>query len=267
MRSFLVALAFLTVMPIRFRTMPDAGIIVRSRFWYPVVGLLLGAFIGGWTGLVAWLEAPLPGAFLILAVWVGSTAALHLDGVADVCDGLFGGATPEERLKIMKDPHVGAFGIIGVVLIVLGKFAGLVHLLGWLPTSAPWLVGAAVWLARCHVVSVASLGSYPRSDGTGKLLIEATRRWEGWLQLFLTATIVSLLAVALYQVQGGFFLVMWLWLPSAVLTLLLHGLLFRRLGGTTGDCLGASIELFELTFLLSCALLKIPIRLTLALET
>src|SRR5262245_7784799 len=100
MRSFLVALAFLTVVPVRFRTLPDAAAVARARFWYPVVGVLLGAALGGWTALLIRWGRPLPViAFLVLLAWVALTGALHLDGFCDLCDGLFGGRTAEERLR------------------------------------------------------------------------------------------------------------------------------------------------------------------------
>src|SRR5436305_872648 len=102
MRSFLVALAFLTIVPVRFGKMPTPRDIARSRFWYPAVGLLLGAALGGaCAALTTWYRSPLVAAFLVLAAWVALTGALHLDGFCDLCDGLFGGRTPEERLRIL----------------------------------------------------------------------------------------------------------------------------------------------------------------------
>jgi adenosylcobinamide-GDP ribazoletransferase len=249
MRSFLVALAFLTVVPVRFRTPPTAECVARSRWWYPVVGLLLGAALGGWAAVLAWL----PGsaavrAFLALLAWVGVTGALHVDGFCDCCDGLFGGGKPEDRLRIMKDPHVGSFGLVGGVLVLLGKFAGLQAALGtW---RGPWVVGGTVLVARCLVLCVAAGARYPRPEGTGKVLIEATQAREGWL--FAAAG-----AVAAVLVLG---LVGLAWLRAAavcamtgVVVLGIRRLCVRRLGGITGDCLGAAIELAELSFLLASA--------------
>src|SRR6266516_4837113 len=109
MHSLLVALAFLTVLPVRLRELPSPQFVARSRFWFPVVGLLLGGLLGGWMALLIRL-LPARGsltAFLTLFTWLGLTGALHLDGLCDLCAGLFGGRTPEDRLRIMKDPRRG----------------------------------------------------------------------------------------------------------------------------------------------------------------
>lgn len=241
-QSFLVALAFLTVLPIRLRALPALEVVARSRHWYPLVGLLLGGLLGGGTWLVARLGAPLPAAFLVLLAWVGLTGALHLDGVCDVCDGLFGGKTPEDRLRIMKDPHLGTFGLAGGVLLLLGKFAVIHQALA--QPIGPWAIGSAVVVARCLTLVVAAGAAYPRAEGTGKALIEATRWWEAWPML----VVALLVAVwALGDVRAGSLAVG----VALSAVIVLRWLCSRRLGGITGDCLGAGIELAELTFLLA----------------
>ncbi|MCI0461759.1 MAG: adenosylcobinamide-GDP ribazoletransferase [Gemmataceae bacterium] len=246
MRSFFVALAFLTIVPIRFRTLPGSAAVARSRFWYPVVGTLLGAALGGWTALLAWWgKSPPLSAFLILLAWVVLTGALHLDGFCDLSDGLFGGRTPEDRLRILKDPHLGTFGLAGGVLLLLGKFVLLAEVLRW-PHEAPWVVGGAVAVSRCLVLCMAAVSRYPRPEGTGKALIEAARPWE--LALFAALGGAATAGVALGANWPG------LWLGAVAglgVVLLLTAPCQRRLGGVTGDCLGAGIELVELTFLLT----------------
>jgi cobalamin 5'-phosphate synthase/cobalamin synthase len=245
MHSLLVAVAFLTVVPVPFRKLPEPAAVARSRFWYPVVGLLLGALLGGATALgAAWTRAPLVAAFLVLAAWVVVTGALHLDGFCDLCDGLFGGHTPEDRLRILKDPHLGTFGLAGGVLLLLGKFVLLHQLLTAAPARAPWLVAGAVAAARCLVVCAAAGARYPRPQGTGKLFVEAARPWE--------AVPFALLAAAAAWAAGSPLAVV----PPLLALLLLRWACARRLGGVTGDCLGAAIELAEALFLLT-ALLRI----------
>jgi adenosylcobinamide-GDP ribazoletransferase len=249
MRSFLVALAFLSVVPIRFRTVLSESDLARSRFWYPVVGLMLGAILGAAAALAAYVTAPPVGAFLVLVLWVILTGALHLDGFCDLCDGLFGGRSIDERLVILKDPHLGSFGLAGGVMLLLGKFVMLSEVLTQ-PERGPWLVAGAAASARCLVLGMAAGARYPRTEGTGKILIEATRPREAALSLSLT------LAIAFGATSGAFRLAfLALALVPALAVAALRTVCAWRLDGVTGDCLGAAIELAELTFLLSAVLL------------
>jgi adenosylcobinamide-GDP ribazoletransferase len=250
MRSFLVAVAFLTILPVPFRKLPTADVVARSRFWYPVVGLLLGALLGGWTALATRLALPPLSAFLVVLAWVGLTGALHLDGFCDLCDGLFGGRTAEDRLRILKDPHLGTFGLAGGVLLLLGKWVALEAVLARAPERGPWLVAGAVGLARCLTLCVAAGSRYPRAEGTGKALIEATAWWEA-VPFAAAAAGLTLLASG-----GGFELAVILFAPALLVVLGLRWSCRRRLGGVTGDCLGAAVELAEGVFLLAAALVK-----------
>jgi adenosylcobinamide-GDP ribazoletransferase len=252
MHSFLVALAFLTILPIRFRVLPPVQVVARSRYWYPVVGLLMGAVLGGWTALLSrGLAAPPVSAFLILLAWVGVTGALHLDGFCDLCDGLFGGHTPEDRLRILRDPHLGTFGLAGGVLLLLGKFVLLSEILAAQPAQGPWVVGAAVVVARCLVLCVAAGSPYPRPEGTGKTLIEATRWWEAGLFAGAGAA-AAVPAAPAWSVYRALVL----FAPALLAVAALRGLCRRRLGGITGDCLGAAVEVAEWTFLLAVVLAR-----------
>ncbi|MFN4260551.1 MAG: adenosylcobinamide-GDP ribazoletransferase [Gemmataceae bacterium] len=242
MRSFLVALAFLTIVPIRFRQPLADRDIARSRLWYPHVGLIVAALLGLLVVWVARLASPWVGAFGVLAAWVVVTGGLHLDGFCDLCDGLFGGQNADERLKIMKDPQVGAFGMVGVVLLLLGKFAVLAELLAQQSLQAPWLVATAAVVARCLVLVMMAGAVYPRAEGTGRWVITSCQVWEGWL----FAVIALGASVLLLPWRVG--------LGAALASLAgVGGLRFlcqQRLGGVTGDCLGAGIEMAELVFLM-----------------
>jgi adenosylcobinamide-GDP ribazoletransferase len=261
MKSFLTALAFLTVFPIRFRESPSPTVVAQSRFWYPIVGLLLGIVLASWTELLGRLDQPALEAFLILVVWVGLTGALHVDGFCDVCDGLFGGQTPEDRLRIMKDPHLGTFSLVGGVLLLLGKFAALQSLVrgpASLTDGSPSVdfsarvICAAVITSRCLLLCLAARTCYPRSEGTGKVIIEATR-WPEATAFAVLAAGVSWYAVP--RVNGV--LALGIFLPPFVGVLLLRWTCQRRLHGITGDCLGAAIEVSEVFFLISAAIVRL----------
>jgi len=265
MQSFLVALAFLTIIPIRFREMPGEAAVARSRLWYPVVGLLLGGLLAGWTYVVGRFGPPAVAAFLVLAAWVLVTGALHLDGFCDLCDGLFGGQTPEDRLRIMKEPTRGSFALVGCVLLLLGKYAAIAHLMAvkW-ANLAPVMIAVAAAQARCLVFCVAAGTTYPRKEGTGRVIVQAARMWEALAGAVLAGVItLAAWSVATWEVipradlaealWGGTLFTCLFLVPALFAVVVLRVMCERRLGGVTGDCLGAAIELAEVVFLLGAA--------------
>ncbi|MBX6311300.1 MAG: adenosylcobinamide-GDP ribazoletransferase, partial [Isosphaeraceae bacterium] len=170
LKALRLALAFLTVLPIPFR---DSEIheadLAASRFAYPVVGVLIGLVLAGLhEGLARGaIAAPLR-AFLLLAAGVLLTGGLHLDGLADTCDGLFLWGGPERRLAVMRDPHIGSFGATGLLLVLLGKYAALVSLESGERTLA--LLGGAV-ASRSGLLVMAGLAPYARPEGTGRIVV------------------------------------------------------------------------------------------------
>ena len=129
MLPLLIALQFLTSLPIRLPAMPEPGQQGRSLLYYPVVGLLLGALLC----LAAFVldgAPPLLQAALLLTLWVALTGALHLDGLAYSADAWLGGFGDRERtLQIMKDPRSGPVAMEVLVLLLLLKFSALLALL------------------------------------------------------------------------------------------------------------------------------------------
>ena len=113
-----LSVSFLTILPVARGLAPDPRAISNSRAFFPLTGLLLGVLLvlvelGAARVFPVYLTAG-----VLLAVLVAATRGLHLDGLMDVCDALFGGASRERRLEIMKDPHVGAFGVVAAVTVL-----------------------------------------------------------------------------------------------------------------------------------------------------
>ncbi len=240
LRAFRLALAFLTLWPVRFRddeiTEADIG---ASRFAYPLVGLLIGLALLASSELLARAGVPpATASFLLVAAWVALSGGLHLDGLADTFDGLFLPGEPGRRLAVMRDPHVGTFGVAAIVLVLLGKYAALGSLAGR-PRSLT-LLGAAI-LARTSILIVAGSAPYARPEGTGRALTDATRPRDALLALFLCLATGSIL-------RG------WPGLLAATTVAAFSWGLAQfakpRLGGVTGDILGADVELAELSFLM-----------------
>jgi adenosylcobinamide-GDP ribazoletransferase len=219
------ALAFLT--PIGGAARPDR----RAVPWFAVVGALLGACVAGvWWGLAQVLPLPVAGAIAV-ATDVVLTGGLHLDGLADSADGLLPPVSRERRLAIMSDPHVGAFGMIALVTVLLIRAAVLasVH-----PTGRTVLLVAAVWAtSRAAMGVVATTLPYARPNGL------ATAFTGGPVGPVLA--VGTPLALVLAVLGGeppvrGIVIV----LAAAVGAALVTTFARARLGGFTGDVLGAA---------------------------
>ena len=237
----LIALQFLTRLPVRLPGLPTPQENGRSLLWYPLVGLLIGSLL-----VLAWLllQGVSTGlqAALLLTIWVWLSGGLHLDGLADTADAWVGGYGDRERtLAIMKDPACGPIGVITLVLLLLLKWAALVALLEsgqWLPLLlAPWL---GRWILPLLLLTTA----YVRPGGMGHTLAEHMPRAS--LPLLLT---VHALGMLLCGWSG--LLALLLALP---VWLLVRHYLRARLGGTTGDTAGALVELVEVVVLTGCAI-------------
>lgn len=239
--AFLIALQFLTRLPVSLKAMPSHADMGRSMLWYPVVGALLGAVLYGACQLLA--HAPtLIAAALVLSLWVGLTGGLHLDGLADSADAWAGGFGDKERtLTIMKDPRSGPMGVVALVLVLLLKFAALSELVA----SAPMAIFCALLIGRCAVLGLFYCTAYVRAGGLGQALSEHLPRAQTGVVLVLCAALVWLLAGA-----AG----LWVLACAAAAFWLLRRVFIQRIGGTTGDTAGALLEIIECVVLLGWAL-------------
>ncbi|AWE95022.1 cobalamin-5-phosphate synthase family protein [Pseudomonas paraeruginosa] len=145
LQSLLVALQFLTRLPVRLSAMPTPEQFGRAVLCYPLVGVLIGVVLYGAARSLDGAPPPLQAA-LLLSLWVALSGALHLDGLADMADAWVGGLGDRERtLAIMKDPRSGPVAVVVLVLVLLLKFGALAALLG---EGRPGLLLLAPWLAR-----------------------------------------------------------------------------------------------------------------------
>lgn len=253
MRSLTRALGFLSIAPMGNLAHFETGQIPLMLAAFPLAGAILGAALGAfWHVLNLFLDAQLSAAITVCA-WATLTRGFHLDGLADCADGLGGGFTPEARLKIMKDPHIGAFGTIAIVGVLLVKYSALTALPAHpLPFAFPEqgkLIRGVVWFAL--IVSAARFGMlcgmvgarYARADGgLGKDFFPAAKPW-----VLLAAAPVPLALALLCGRERGLIVVA---VPVAI-ALLFRLLVNRMLRGLTGDTLGAMVELGELGALIS----------------
>jgi len=228
------ALGFLTVYPLRASDTWTPETLGSSMVYYPLVGALIGVALWILFILLSALFAPPIANVLLLGGLIFMTGGLHLDGLADTIDGLNGGYSREEVLQIFKDPHVGSMAVIGVVLMLLLKYACL----NQLPADAilPALM-LMTTLSRYGMVQLASFSSYARpSGGLGEPFVQGIRQEHFFSAILLTAGLVL--------VFGGMRGIL-IGVLIGLATLGYQTYFRRRLGGITGDVLGASNEINE----------------------
>lgn len=251
-QSFWLALSFLTRLPsVQFKTLkPDAA--KRSLWFYPLVGLIIGVILALLLQLIAFSHTYNEGsvqvvAALILVAWVVLTGGLHLDGLADSADGWVGGQQNRQRtLDIMQDSHIGVMGMLAILLVMLTKFTALSALISSHSLLHSSLILLAIpMLARMSMVVLLASLPYVRANGLGSKLKQGATT-----TLVLTSLAwVAILAFVLLQKQ---------WIVCFSFALACFGLSYlmlkQRLGGTTGDTLGAHLEIQEALLLASLIL-------------
>ena len=208
-----------------------------SLYWFPLVGLLTGlmlaavAYVGH---LVAWNE--LASALVVLG-GMALTRGMHADGFADMADGFWGGKTKEAALRIMKDPNVGSFGAIALSGLMLLKWIALVKLI---TLSAFPVIVAGVVLARLLQVLLASSLPYARSEGgTAQPFVQGA----GATHIIVTSLLTLSLLIPLFSFKFPAIVIV---IVAALIAGAMIGVLsYRKIGGVTGDVLGAGSEITE----------------------
>ncbi|MDI9431962.1 MAG: adenosylcobinamide-GDP ribazoletransferase [Planctomycetota bacterium] len=232
-RGFTTAVRLLTMVPIPGR---EAERLADALYWFPVVGLLLGAVLWLIAGLFAvltpdWAMGP---AGIVVAAGAVLTLFLHLDGLADWADGFLCGKDRERTLAIMKDPHLGAFGVVVLILALLMKWISVTRLIEC--GASHWVVIACV-ISRAMQVDLAVALPYARAQGgkVGPFIEDAHGRHR------MVALGGALCLTSLLGGPAGVLALVAAWLVARILA----RWFLRRVGGVTGDLLGAASELIE----------------------
>ena len=231
MKRLVIAFGFLTRLPMPSVTGSiDGTAFAEAIRFYPLVGLAIGALVAG-AGWLGSLVDPWVGACAALLAWIAITGALHLDGLADLVDGL--GAAHGDRtrlLAVMADPHIGSFGVVAIVGQMLAKLV-LLHglgMVGW------WSLICVPGVARIGPMAWARYLAPIRPGGLGAAVAGAVRMRDllGW------GALVALAAVLDPALVAG---------PVAILAMTFW--FGRTLAGINGDAHGAGVELVETVLL------------------
>ncbi len=265
MKDFFWALNFLTTVPAGKRwgkREPKVGNVV---FWFPIIGLLMG-------GVLTFVYIPATRFFphlvadaIILIIYIVITGGFHLDGFADTCDGIFGGSTREKRLDIMRDSRTGSYGVLCLICTVGLKYICLISIdpkavagLSFISDHKTITDLNPVYLYACEKGKVllfmcaigrwsqilgAALSSYAREGGgTGKIIIENVKMRHALFSSFIPGILIFLFC----GIKGIF-----IFFIVLIAVILFVSYMKKKIGGMTGDTLGALNEVSELTVLLS----------------
>ena len=241
MGSLILALRFLTVVPVPGRESVGPSALGRAAWWFPVVGLMLGGALVGTALAMDALFPPLVAAALLVTVWKAATGGIHLDGLADSLDGL-AGRDAARRLAIMRDSRIGVFGAVGLLLLCLLAVTALASLSP--PLRLRVLVLAPMIGRVAPLLAGAWLAPATPGQGLGAAFALGLSRWAGLAHVAaggaLAAWLLGIWGVAVGAVAWG-------------VALCAAAFVARRLGGLTGDVLGAVVEVAELGTLLGAA--------------
>lgn len=239
LRAIWSAGLFFTRLPLPSLGSPSADEMRRSATYFPLIGWIIGGVAAGvwWSAIKAF--PPLIASGLSLVSTVMLTGAMHEDGFADVCDGFGGGFTKERTLAIMQDSRVGAFGVVGLLLSLGLKW----QCVAALPTAlTPTILIAAHTISRSASITLMSTLDYVREGPSkARALTSKLRSWRLALVIFLGMCPVLLLPQCY----------LWAVIPVIIVRFIAARWFCSRLGGYTGDCLGAVQQISELVFLLA----------------
>ncbi len=239
-------MTFLTIIPASRDLDRGPTDLSNSRAFFPAIGLLLGLLlVGVEEGSSRLFSEQLTAAFLVATVVI-ATRALHLAGLMDVCDGVFGGFTRERRLEIMRDSNVGAFGVAGGVTVLLLKYGALVALLSLPEPGKEWALLLFPALSRWSMVVLLGAFPYVRTQGLGSPF------HGGSIKVATTVAGVSALAASF--LLGGF-AGLGLFFGAVALAWMMGWAMAKALGGLTGDTYGAANEIVETTVIIAATAL------------
>jgi adenosylcobinamide-GDP ribazoletransferase len=235
MRRFVAAMRFLTVIPFPGTWGADEASLAGSTVYFPAVGLLIGLGAAGISACaVRWLPAGLAAALVIVAL-LAVSGGLHMDGLSDTADGLLSARPRERALEIMRDSHVGAMGVIAIVCALMLKFAALASL----PAEKLWRTALLMPVAG-RVALVVTIALLPYARPEGGLAAPFYRRRS--MLAALAAEVILLATAWLVLDMAGLIAAC----ASLAAVLIFAVYICRRIGGATGDTLGAACEIAEL---------------------
>ncbi len=214
--------------------------------YFPLVGLIIGFILAGLNWILGLILPESVVNALLIVFLVIITGALHFDGLVDTCDGIAGHKTTEDRWRVMRDSRVGAFGVIGAILLLLVKYVSLSNIpvplmmttLVFMPVASRWAMVYAVFAYP-----------YARPSGLGKTFKQRTR-WPGFTVATFITLVVAIVLIPLFHLLG-LAVMFGVWVITTIMATYLKG----KFSGLTGDNYGAINELAEVSVLIIIVML------------
>ncbi len=237
---FLAALRFLTVLPIHWQSDQDGNYFQDSLHYFPVLGCLIGLATGGIAVMLGFLFTGPVVVVITVILLAGVSGCLHLDGLADTADGFFSSRPKEKILEIMRDSRTGPMGVIALIFVLLLKFVALWTLSPSTFLKAVILIPVA---GRCAIVQSMALLPYAREEGgLGRLFYSKHCRISALWSLFFPVLLIPFV---------GFRSVVAASCTTVTVVLLFCFWSKKKIGGATGDTLGAICEITEMAVAVS----------------
>lgn len=239
MRDFLQALSFLTILPVGRLPLSENKGLARTMTFFPAVGLLIGLLLAVAYSLLSFLFSKSLVLWLTLGCLALLTRGLHLDGFADTVDGFAAGGPKEKILEVMRDSRIGAFGVIGLILLIGAKYLALDQMA---ESSIPPTLILMTVMGRNSMVWVCYRSPYARSSGGLAKPFAENLTLREMIGSSASALGIGLL---LWWLKGAL-----VFMGIALVSLVFRAFFIRKLNGITGDTLGAANELSELLCLI-----------------
>lgn len=249
--SFLTAISFLTTLRVPRRGGTGTGDMSRAASLFPAVGIIVGLILAGAYWLLLRILPSEPVSVIVIVLGVILSGGAHLEGLADTCDGIGGHKDTEARLRVMHDSRSGAFGIIGIVCLLLVKYAALSSIPGRLVLVALLIMPV---ISRWTMVYAIFAYPYARPMGLGRTIKEGLGK--GKFAIATVTTVAAVIGLAAWMGIPPFYLagplvMLGTWLVALAMSAYLKG----KLSGLTGDTYGAINEVAEVSALIMVLLL------------
>lgn len=236
MKRLILLIQFLTRIPINIKLNVTREDLSKAVIYFPIIGYIIGGILVlTQYGLNNYIDKIIL-AFLILTIEVIITGGLHLDGLSDTFDGIYSGRKKERILDIMKDPNVGTFGVLSLMILIIAKFLLIYKIDNNLLLG---LLAMPVFSRFC-VVYASRFGNYAKETGLGDLFIGQVNNIK------LLISFIFIMPIFIFKIE---FIV--IFFINVIFTAFFVNYISKKIGGITGDILGAIVEINEVLFLFS----------------